>query len=174
MATHPEHMDRLVRLIAAHACLRWSTERAQIELVPYDAAHDERATHAYAVPFVSGGQCLATRTQSGRWTLPGGTRNAGETWRETLQRELLEETGCAIDEYQPFASFQVDDGQQRTFRIVCLAAVHRLQEPADPDGLHGIVEVRELRVEQAVRLFDGDLVQYGAVYAIAGALWSAR
>jgi ADP-ribose pyrophosphatase YjhB (NUDIX family) len=167
-------MDQLVRLIAAHPCLRWSTERAQIELVPYESAHDERATHAYAVPFLSGGDCLATRIRSGRWTLPGGTRTDGETWRDTLRRELLEETGCAIDEYQPFASFQVDDGPQRSFRVVCLAAVHRVQPPADPDGLQGIVEVRELPVEQAVHLFDGDLVQYGAVYAIAGALFCRR
>src|SRR5689334_15460363 len=122
-------MNDVLQLIAAYPCLRWSTARGDAELVPYEAAHDALATHAYAVPFVSTGACIATRRASGAWTLPGGTRVSGETWRETLQRELREETGCAIDAYQPFASFQVSTGEQRSYRIVCLASVTRARAP---------------------------------------------
>jgi len=166
-------MRELPHLIAEHPCLRWKAERTDVAFVPYDVAQDAAATHAYAVPFVARDGCIATRRSSGRWTLPGGTRKGDETWHDTLGREILEETGCAIDEYEAFGAFRVDDGQSHSFRIVCMAAVRRVQPAADPDGAQGIVEVREVPIAQAPGLFDRELIQYGAVYAIAGTLWSS-
>jgi len=166
-------MSELLRLIAEHPCLKWTSEGSHIAFVPYDTAQDADATHAYAVPFVAQDACLATQRGSGRWTLPGGTRKTDETWHDALRRELLEETGCVIDEYEAFGAFQVDDGRRKTFRIVCVAVVSRVQPAADPDGQQGIIEVREVPIAQATRLFDRDLVQYGAVYMIAGALWTS-
>lgn len=139
--------------------------------MPYDAAHDASATHAYAIPFMENRDTwIVARRGDGQWTLPGGTRDGAETWDMTLQRELLEETGCVIESYAPFGAFRVDDGRRTTHRIVTLAAVRRVQLPADPDGPRGIVEVAEVAFEEAVALFAGGHAQYGAVYSIGGLL----
>jgi 8-oxo-dGTP pyrophosphatase MutT (NUDIX family) len=163
-------MDLLTQLIAAQPSLRWTTAQGRAEFLPYESEQDASATHAYAIPYMAGDTWIATRRGDGQWTLPGGTRVGAERWDETLERELLEETGCAIECYAPFGAFRVDAGPRRTHRIVCLAAVRRVQPRADPDGARGIVEVAETSIEEAVGLFAGGRVQYGAVYSIAGAL----
>lgn len=40
-------------------------------------------------------------TQSGRYQLPGGKLDPGETFDECLKREVLEETGLSIDPGEP-------------------------------------------------------------------------
>ena len=40
---------------------------------------------------------LANRRQDGKWTLPGGFLEVGESLEEGLRREVKEETGCELD-----------------------------------------------------------------------------
>jgi len=49
---------------------------------------------------IDGGLLLVRRTQepqAGRWALPGGFIETGETWQEAGAREMREETGYRID-----------------------------------------------------------------------------
>ncbi len=49
---------------------------------------------------IDGGLLLVRRTQepqAGRWALPGGFIETGETWQEAGAREMREETGYEID-----------------------------------------------------------------------------
>jgi ADP-ribose pyrophosphatase YjhB (NUDIX family) len=39
---------------------------------------------------------LVRRAEDGRWGLPGGGVQAGESWRDAAQRECLEETGWRV------------------------------------------------------------------------------
>jgi ADP-ribose pyrophosphatase YjhB (NUDIX family) len=47
-----------------------------------------------AVCLTGGGEVVLVRTGDGGWTIPGGRSEPGETWEETLHREVAEEA-CA-------------------------------------------------------------------------------
>jgi ADP-ribose pyrophosphatase YjhB (NUDIX family) len=50
-----------------------------------------------AIPDRSGKRILLVRrTDSGRWAVPGGYMEPGETFREACAREVLEETGLRV------------------------------------------------------------------------------
>jgi ADP-ribose pyrophosphatase YjhB (NUDIX family) len=51
----------------------------------------------YALIFEQGRVLLALRRDIGWWNLPGGGMEAGETVEEALRREVLEETGLAVE-----------------------------------------------------------------------------
>ncbi len=56
-----------------------------------------RRAAACAVVFDPDGRILLhRRTDNGRWALPGGTMETGETAEESIVREVLEETGYEV------------------------------------------------------------------------------
>ena len=46
---------------------------------------------------IAGDSVLVVHNREGRHILPGGRLEAGETFEQTLRREVVEETGCTID-----------------------------------------------------------------------------
>jgi len=44
---------------------------------------------------------MARRADSGRWELPGGKREPGESLSQCLQREIAEELGCEVQVLEP-------------------------------------------------------------------------
>jgi 8-oxo-dGTP diphosphatase len=47
----------------------------------------------------------------GRWSLPGGKQETGETDRETAHRELMEETGITSTLHHDLGIFHIDVGE---------------------------------------------------------------
>ena len=66
-----------------------------------DAMQEYRESVVHATPFVAaeaavfreGHILLIQREDNGLWAMPGGATEVGETWAESVERELREETG---------------------------------------------------------------------------------
>ena len=72
---------------------------------------------------------MERRTDNGRWGLPGGTHQAGESIAETVVREVAEETGLqiAVDRMvgiytDPKRVIAFSDGEARQEFTMCFAA----------------------------------------------------
>lgn len=60
--------------------------------------------------------------QQGRWTLPGGKVNPGESLQETVRREVAEETGYEVRVEDQLLELQVPIGDGKYFQIHDFAA----------------------------------------------------
>ena len=88
-------------------CSYCGTAFAADSLFPKRCACCGRATYSnplpvsvVLLPIDDNGLLLVKRAQepgAGEWALPGGFIETGETWQEAGAREVLEETGFAID-----------------------------------------------------------------------------
>jgi ADP-ribose pyrophosphatase YjhB (NUDIX family) len=71
---------------------------------------------------------LLCRSDNGRWALPGGTMEVGETIAEAIAREVQEETGLDVEPERivgvytdPGHVFAFDDGEVRQQFSICFA-----------------------------------------------------
>ncbi len=93
---------------------------------------------------------LIRRGDTGEWALPGGTVEWGETLRETLPRELLEEAGVRQCELGPLVGVYSDPDFDPRFHAVTVVVRARVSAPELPPV--NSVEILE------VKLFEpGDL-----------------
>lgn len=64
--------------------------------------------------------CLVTSRRAGRWTLPKGTIEAGETHEECAAREAAEEAGLKGEILQPALGSFVDRRGKRTTQVLLM------------------------------------------------------
>lgn len=99
----------------------------------------------------------------GEWSLPGGAQELGETIRETAQREVLEETGCRIENLKlidVLDSIEHDDegGHSYHFTLIDFEADWQSGEPRPgPEeldaGFYSLEAIRALDMADWTRSF---------------------
>jgi 8-oxo-dGTP diphosphatase len=88
---------------------------------------------------VRGGRVLAARRTSppeaaGRWELPGGKVEPGETPEQALVREIAEELGCTVA-VQAWLAGAVPIGTAHVLRVAVVRLVDGEPEPTEHDGV---------------------------------------
>ncbi|MDP2656650.1 MAG: NUDIX hydrolase [bacterium] len=75
---------------------------------------DNLKLKAHAVCLYNGKILLVHHPEWGIWSIPGGTRERGESIEETLVREILEEANCKVIDCQPIAFQKVVNPSDET------------------------------------------------------------
>ena len=153
--------------------------RATFELGVVPPVH--LISNVYIVPFV-GEECVIIRTDSG-WGITGGTLEAGESYLEALQRELMEEAGARFRNFHAIGAWHCHSSAERPYRphlpwpeyyrIVGYGDIELTGCPTNPDDGEQVLEVGTFAVEEAFRLLlqrpeDGALLM--EIYQLADLL----
>ncbi|HEX5291032.1 MAG TPA: NUDIX domain-containing protein [Streptosporangiaceae bacterium] len=123
---------------------------------------DELVTNIHVIGF-AGAQIVVCREERGRWFLPGGTREEGESIADCVARELREEAGarlagplrwlgahrCVSDRPVPYRPWQPHPVKAWLW---CTAEVVIDSAPTCPPDGEQVVEVRAVDPAEAQRL----------------------
>ncbi len=136
------------------------------------------------VPFADDG-VLMIRLQDGQWDIPGGTLEPGESYLDTICRELLEEAGARLLTFEPFGAWRYFSFASEPYRphlphpefyrVVGWGEVMIVGQPQNPQGGEQIIDVACVAVEKASQRFLAvgrpDLAE---LYRLAAAIRQAR
>jgi 8-oxo-dGTP pyrophosphatase MutT (NUDIX family) len=83
--------------------------------------------------------CMGQRRDNGRWTIPGGHLDVGETGVQGAIREVMEETGitfCPVELDDLGSEFVIkDDGEQiKVYSFAAFVDEQKTNTRSDPDG----------------------------------------
>ncbi len=178
MNNHCLNPEQFKKLISEFPSLQGKLRNGYAAFVPFEADVANRmCASSYVIPFVSDTDCLMTRRENGQWVLPGGTLEAGETWIEAGNRELLEETGSLLNHIHAIGMYrcvsQADVPPRphlphpEHVRVVSWAHAKQVKRPSDPDIKSKIAEVRVVHYTEAKSLFGSESPDFGGLYEFA-------
>ena len=103
---------------------------------------------------------LLVRKRGGRWTLPGGKLERGESAADAAVRELLEETGLRVDELVYVLELESDDTRHHVFEasVLNLEQLRPLNEITDCIW-HPLDAVHNLNISDTMRSIVGTFVR---------------
>ena len=99
---------------------------------------------AAAAKTADGRILLIRRADSGKWALPGGTLEWGETLRGAITREVFEETGARVTSLGELIGAYSEPGRDPRFHAVTLVVAATVTEP--DQGPVNPVEIAEVRL----------------------------
>lgn len=108
-----------------------------IDVEHFDDIPDNKKLKAHAVCMHNGKMLLVNHPEWDIWSVPGGTRDKGESIEETLKREVEEETNCRVVDYRPIAVQKIisPGGNKYHYRLQYLCDVIPLGDfKKDPAG----------------------------------------
>ncbi|HET7627670.1 MAG TPA: NUDIX domain-containing protein [Bacillales bacterium] len=80
---------------ALSTVVKWGVVQARFRLLREDASIDEQIVSNVSIIPYSGEDYVVFQIADGDGELPGGTLEAGEHYRETLRREMMEELAAS-------------------------------------------------------------------------------
>lgn len=142
-------------------------------LMPSDAL----ISNVNLVPFC-GDQVVVLRLADGRAQIPGGTREPGEAWMDTLRRELNEEAGAVLTSFMHIGAWRWTSSSGRpyrphlpyptAYRVVGYGDVEITGMPTNPPGGEQVAAVDVVTIEEAETWFrDWDRGDLGELYRLA-------
>lgn len=138
----------------------------------FDDIPDELKLKAHAVCLHNGKMLLVNHLDWDIWSIPGGTRDSGESIEETLKREIMEEANCEVINYRPISYQGVigPSGEIKHYGLQYLCDVVPLgdfkKDPAgniskiawiNPSDFEGYIENKEFKrsiIRRAIELLD--------------------
>ncbi len=107
---------------------------------------------AAAARVADGRWLLIRRGDTGGWALPGGTLEWGETLRDSIRRELLEEAGAELVSLGKVLGVYSRPDRDARFHAVTIVVEAAVHEPTRaPDNPVEISEVRLFREDELPR-----------------------
>lgn len=96
------------------------------------------------------------QVENGDWELPGGTLEKGESYQQTLQREIREELGGEIISFEVFGFFSCYSSAKNVYkphlphpnfiRLVGGCEVRLVQKPQNPPGAEKVTRVETVGI----------------------------
>lgn len=141
-----------------------------VDIDHFDDLPDKLKLKAHAVCLHNGKMLLVNHPEWDIWSIPGGTRDFGESIEETLKREIVEETNCKVIDYRPIAYQKIVNfnGKVQHYRLQYLCNVVPLgdfkKDPAgniskiawiQPDNFEEYIEDKEFKrlvIRRALKL----------------------
>ena len=124
------------------------------------APPEELISNVNLIP-TAGDQWLVIRDKNDHWDIPGGTLEPGETYLQTIQREMREEAGAQLHTFQLFGAFHYHSSAEEPYRphlphpefyrVVGVGKVEVIGVPNDPDA--HVIGIELITVAQAVERF---------------------
>ncbi len=115
------------------------------------------------VPFVDEKRCLILRLQDNSWEIPGGTLEPAEQYLDTIRRELREEAGANLMNFELLGMWKCYSAAERpyrshlphplSYRLVGYGNVKRMGKPLNPPDGEQIAVVDIVSVEVASQRF---------------------
>ena len=114
------------------------------------------------VPF-KGDRWLILRLQTGEWEVPGGTLEPGESYRDAISRELIEEAGARLITFEPIGAWRCFSTAPKPYRphlphpefyrLVGYGAVEIIGNPENPEDGEQVARAEFVPIEEAVQRF---------------------
>lgn len=152
--------DYLENLPTLKEPIRWGNISSQFKLGK--VYNEALVSNVSIIPFV-GSKCVVIQLDDGRWELPGGTLEPGENYLECLGREVLEELGAELSNFEVFGYFDCFSSAGEPYRphiphpnfirLVGLGEVRIVSEPLNPIGGEKVVAVEAVSIDEAVKRF---------------------
>ena len=122
----------------------------------------DRISNVNLVPF-KGDRWLILRLQTGEWEVPGGTLEPGESYSDTIRRELMEEAGARLITFEPFGAWHCFSTAPKPYRphlphpefyrLVGYGAVEIIGSPENPEDGEQVASVEFVPIDEAVQRF---------------------